>query len=151
MFHYSSPSHQLGALGPHIRWTGGRELLIGWWTKGWDFSSNLAPQGWLRFPFGGREALGLVSRTSVWQAQPLKSLGHCTLLLLSQAHSAWVRCYPSPTSLFCPGSSGVMGSFSLTSAQCTCTHRLQFLPGLPQLPESAPAATGEERSAPPSS
>ena len=84
---YSSPHHQLGALGPHIRWTGGRELLIGWWTKGWDFSPNLAPQGWLRFPFGGREALRLVSRTSIWQAQPLQSLGHCTVLLLSQAHS----------------------------------------------------------------
>ena len=84
---YSSPHHQLGALGPHIRCTGGRELMIGWWTKGWDFSPNLAPQGWLRFPFGGREALRLVSRTSIWQAQPLKSLGHCTLLLLSQAHS----------------------------------------------------------------
>lgn len=65
--------------------------------------------------------------------------------------SAWVKQYPSPTSLFCPGLSGVVGSFSLTSAQCTCTHRLHFLPGLPQLPESVLAATGEEGFAPPSS
>ena len=50
--------------------------------------------------------------------------------------SAWVRQHPSPTSLFCPGLSGVVGSFFLTCAQCICTHRLQFLPGLPQLPES---------------
>ena len=50
--------------------------------------------------------------------------------------SAWVRQHPSPTSLFCPDLYGVMGSFFLTSAQCICTHRLQFLPGLPQLPES---------------
>ena len=65
---YVSPNHQVGALGPHFRWRGERGLLTGWWTKGWNFSPNLALQGWLRFPFGGREALLLVSRTSIWQA-----------------------------------------------------------------------------------
>lgn len=36
------PPHQPGASGPHVRWTGGRKLLIGWWKKGWGLSPKLA-------------------------------------------------------------------------------------------------------------
>lgn len=38
----SCPPHQPGASGPHVRWTGGRKLLIGWWKKGWGLSPKLA-------------------------------------------------------------------------------------------------------------
>lgn len=72
---------------------------------------DLSPQGRLRSPSGGREALRLAPRTSVWQAQPLKSLKTLQPLttvpgLLSAQESgdlmlpAW----------FCPGLSGVVGS-----------------------------------------
>ena len=96
-------SHQMD------RRKGTPDLLV---DEGVELQPQPGPTGLAEVSFWRQRGTRLVSRTSIWQAQPLKSLRHCTLVLLSQAHSlpGWDGT-PHPPAYFVLAFLGLWGHF----------------------------------------
>lgn len=123
--------HQPGASGPHVRRIGRKELLIGWWKKGWGLRWAWPPTwphgaGWGLLLKAERDSgwfPGLAFRSSVLETLTLPPLASVPGPLSTQE---CVPCRQLVLSWPVPG----YGVTLPHPAHCTYTQRFHLFPGL---------------------